>query len=84
MHGREPDIRLVNFGDSSLDFHLMAWVNRAGVRRPERVKADFLWALETKLTEYGIEIPFPQRDLHLRSGFKNDSIENGELRLTME
>jgi small-conductance mechanosensitive channel len=28
-----------------------------------------LWALETKLKEYGIEIPFPQRDLHLRSGW---------------
>jgi len=65
MPGREPEVRLVNFGDSSLDFQLLVWVSRAGVRRPQRVNANFLWNLETKLTEYGIEIPFPQRDVHI-------------------
>jgi len=45
------------------------WVNRQGARRPTRTRAAYLWALETKLAEYGIEIPFPQRDLHLRSGW---------------
>lgn len=69
MPGFEPDVRLVNFGDSSLDFQLLAWVSKSGVRRPERVRADFYWELETKLRESGVEIPFPQRDLHLRSGF---------------
>jgi small-conductance mechanosensitive channel len=69
MKGREPDVWLVNFGDSSLDFLLLIWVNRQGARRPTRTRAAYLWALETKLTEYGIEIPFPQRDLHLRSGW---------------
>lgn len=69
MPGFEPDVRLVNFGDSSLDFQLLAWVSKSGVRRPERVRADFYWELETKLSESGVEIPFPQRDLHLRSGF---------------
>lgn len=68
--GRQPQVRLVNYGDSSLDFQLLAWVNKSGVRRPERVRAQFLWALETKLREHGIEIPFPQRDLHLRTGFE--------------
>ncbi len=69
MKGREPDVWLVNFGDSSLDFLLLVWVNRQGARRPTRTKAAYLWALESKLTEYGIEIPFPQRDLNLRSGW---------------
>jgi small-conductance mechanosensitive channel len=64
--GRRPDVLLVNFGDSSLDFQLRVWVTREGVRRPTRVKADYYWALETKFREYGIEIPFPQRDLHMR------------------
>jgi len=45
------------------------WVNRQGARRPTRTRAAYLWALETKLGEYGIQIPFPQRDLHLRSGW---------------
>ena len=69
MKGREPDIWLVEFVDNSLNFLLLVWVNRQGARRPTRTLAAYLWALETKLNEYGIEIPFPQRDLHLRSGW---------------
>ena len=69
MPGREPDVWLVEFGDNSLNFLLLVWVNRQGARRPTRTRAAYLWALEGKLAEYGIEIPFPQRDLHLRSGW---------------
>ena len=69
MKGREPDVWLVEFGDSSLNFLLLVWVNRQGASRPTRTKATYLWALETKLSEYGIEIPFPQRDLNLRNGW---------------
>jgi potassium efflux system protein len=66
--GREPDVWLVDFGDSSLNFLLLVWVNSQGARRPTRTRAAYLWALDTKLAEYGIEIPFPQRDVHVRSG----------------
>jgi potassium efflux system protein len=77
--GREAQVWLTNFGDSSLDFELLAWVSKAGVRRPQRTRAQFLWALETRLSERGIEIPFPQRDLHLRSGFeKRGQEERGQ------
>ena len=69
MKGRDPEVWLVDFGDSSLDFLLLVWVNRQGARRPTRTRAAYLWELESKLTEYGIEIPFPQRDLNLRGGF---------------
>ena len=65
MPGRKPDVLLVNFGDSSLDFQLRVWVANQGVHRPVRVKASYYWALETKFSEYGIKIPFPQRDMHL-------------------
>ena len=69
MKGREPDVWLVEFGDNSLNFLLLVWVNRQGAKRPTRTRASYLWALETTLTKYGIEIPFPQRDLHIRSGW---------------
>lgn len=69
---REPEVWLVGYGDSALVFQLLAWVSKAGVRRPERVRSTVLWELETQLREHGIEIPFPQRDLHLRSGFLRD------------
>jgi small-conductance mechanosensitive channel len=70
MKGREPDVWLVNFGDSSLDFLLLVWVNRQGAKRPTRTRAAYLWQLETKFKEYGIEIPFPQRDLNLGRGWR--------------
>ncbi len=64
----KAEVWLVKFGDSSLDFHLVVWVGEAGVRSPGRVTATYLWAIETELGKAGIEIPFPQRDLHMRSG----------------
>lgn len=70
MPDREPQVRLVNFGDNSLDFMVLFWVSRQGVRRPGRTRALFMWELETLLVENGVEIPFPQRDIHFRSDFR--------------
>ena len=65
---KETDVWLTNFGDNSLDFELVVWVGAEGVRAPSKVHAKFLWAIETELGKAGIEIPFPQRDLHVKSG----------------
>ena len=66
--GFEPQVWLVNFGDSSLDFELVVWLKPDSVKRPGAVQAAYNWAIETKLQKYSLEIPFPQRDLHIRSG----------------
>jgi small-conductance mechanosensitive channel len=65
--GRKPQVWLTGFGDSSLNFELIVWLTSDAVKRPGAVNADYLWAIETALGKYGIEIPFPQRDLHVRS-----------------
>ena len=65
--GREPQVWLTGFGDSALDFELVIWLTEEAVKKPSRVKADYYWALHTALTKYGIEIPFPQRDLNFRN-----------------
>ena len=66
---RRSQVWLVNFGDSSLDFQLVVWLTADAVKRPGAVQAAYYWALEDALLKYGINIPFPQRDLHIRSVF---------------
>jgi small-conductance mechanosensitive channel len=66
--GRKPEVWLVGFGDSSLNFELVVWVGQEMAIAPARTQAIYLWELETALRERGLEIPFPQRDLHIRSG----------------
>jgi small-conductance mechanosensitive channel len=62
---RRPDVWLVGFGDSSLNFELVAWVDRNLSSSPGRTQARLLWALEDELSARGLVIPFAQRDLHL-------------------
>ena len=64
-----PQVWLVGFGDSSLNFELVVWVSQAAVKRPSGITAAYLWEIETSLKQHGIEIPFPQRDLNIRSLF---------------
>jgi small-conductance mechanosensitive channel len=60
-----PNPLFVGFGDSSLDFALRFWT--ADFDDWMNVQSDVLAAVNAALGEAGIEIPFPQRDLHLRS-----------------
>ncbi len=67
MPGRDPVVWMTGFGDSSLNFLLGVWVNPSQVKRPTALTSDYLWAIDDAFRKYNIEIPFPQRDLHLRS-----------------
>lgn len=62
-----PQVWLTEFGDSSINFELVVWLKPEAVKRPGAVKAAFMWEIHTSLEEYDIEIPFPQRDLHVKS-----------------
>lgn len=64
---RAPQVWLVGFGDSSLDFELVVWLVDEAVSRPAKVEADYNWALHTALEKYDLEIPFPQRDVNFRN-----------------
>lgn len=65
--GHEPIVWMTSFGDSSLNFELGVWVSPEQVKRPTAILSDYLWAIDDALRKYDIEIPFPQRDLHIRS-----------------
>jgi small-conductance mechanosensitive channel len=74
--GHDADVWLVGFGDSSLEFELVVWAGPDLITRPGRAEAMFLWAIEDELRDAGIEIPFPQRDLHVRSGTLSVKLDN--------
>lgn len=61
----KPDVLLTNFGDSSWDMLLRAWI--AAPQRHPMIRSELNCAIVHKFREYNIEIPFPQRDLHVRS-----------------
>lgn len=66
---RRAQVWLTRFGDSSLDFELVVWPSLAAVKRPGSMKAAYCWAIDDALRRHCIEIPFPQRDVRVRSFF---------------
>jgi MscS family membrane protein len=60
----EPRVRFREFGDSSLNFELLCWAKRPHDRG--RLIHDLNTGIYTAFAEGGIEIPFPQRDVHLK------------------
>ena len=75
-----PSVLFVGFGDSSLDFEVRCFVGELSKRL---TTLDALHrAIDAALREANIEIPFPQRDLHLRSSdigrLVGDARQNGQ------
>lgn len=66
----EAEVRLVGFGDSSVDFELVVWTSSM-VFFPMRLISDLNYAIFAKLKSAEITIPYPQRDLH----FKTSTLE---------
>jgi small-conductance mechanosensitive channel len=66
---RKPQVWLVEFAESSLNFELVVWLTAQATKRPGAVKAAYTWALDNALRRNGIGIPFPTTDLNIRSLF---------------
>ncbi|WP_258839864.1 mechanosensitive ion channel family protein [Mechercharimyces sp. CAU 1602] len=60
-----PFVNFAGFGASSLDFELYVWIKDPTYL--VQVKSNFYFRIHGLLSEHRIEIPFPQRDLHVRS-----------------
>ena len=63
----EPQVHFDGFGDSSLNFEIRVWINEP--RKHTQIRSSVNFAIDRALRKHSIEIPFPQRDLHLRTGF---------------
>jgi potassium-dependent mechanosensitive channel len=61
-----PQVFFTGFGESALNFDLLIWTTKPS--RQFILKSDLYFRIFELLQERQIEIPFPQRDLHVRSG----------------
>jgi small-conductance mechanosensitive channel len=64
---REPNCLILGFGDSSIDLELRLWISdpHNGVAN---IKSDVYLQIWKLFKENGIQMPFPQRDVHIKSG----------------
>lgn len=61
-----PSVLFEDFGDSSLNFSLFFWSNH--LFPIQVVKSDLRFAIDEAFRKENISIPFPQRDVHIKSG----------------
>jgi potassium efflux system protein len=59
-----PLFRVINFGDNSVNLEILFW---AKIVDWIELKSDVMGIIYERLNQEGIEIPYPQRDLHIRS-----------------
>ena len=63
----KPDALLLEFGDSALNFMLRVWT-RQYATTPGVLRSELNFMVDKTFKAHDIEIPFPHRDLHIRSG----------------
>ncbi len=62
-----PEVTFREFGESELAFELLVWLTTPDITVRRRVLSDLNGAIDAAFRRNDIEIPFPQRDLHIRS-----------------
>jgi len=70
----KPVVWMLEFGDSSVNFEIRCWIKdpQSGVGNFKAAILKRVWDL---FKEHGVEIPFPQRDIHIKSMPKDESIK---------
>ena len=63
---KKPIVRFIEYADSSINFELLIWIDVRRVPR-RKVRSALYFAIFEEFKKAGIEIPFPQRDIHIRS-----------------
>ena len=63
----KPDALLLEFSDSALNFVLRVWTKQYSTT-PGVLRSELNFMISKTFKDQGIEIPYPQRDLHIRSG----------------
>lgn len=70
---KKPAVRFIGYGDNSINFELLFWIDvRTTARR--KVRSALYFAIFDALKKEGIEIPFPQRDIHIRSSPESSNL----------
>jgi small-conductance mechanosensitive channel len=73
----KPTCLLMGFGDSTINLELRIWINdpQNGIGR---IKSELNWGIWKNFKEHGIELPFPQRDVHLKTVVEAKEQEQGK------
>jgi len=72
----QPYVRFQDFGESALDFELRFFISQAD--EAYQVASDLRFAIDNAFREQGVEIPFPQRDIHVRGAPQPVDGESGD------
>ncbi|MBF0288558.1 MAG: mechanosensitive ion channel [SAR324 cluster bacterium] len=72
---RQPQVWLDGFGESRILFKLVVWIRPNVAKLDQEIEAAYLWEIESILRKYNLKVPFPQRDLHIKSVFQHSSFD---------
>lgn len=67
LEAPEPAVQFREFGDSSLNFDLLVWTSTY-THRKNMLLSQLNFAIDDAFRAHGVEIPFPQRDVHIKTG----------------
>jgi small-conductance mechanosensitive channel len=72
---QKTQVWMTGFAESSLQFELVVWPTLEAVKRPKAMNAAYTWAIDDALRKACIELPYPQRDIRIRSFFGHEGQE---------